>query len=519
MFNFLKTKFSIKKDKSIFEEYAAAKDAVGMYNLTGKLPNPDVILRKTGKGLKALRELKSNYQVGTCIESRKSGVTSKKWRLNKKDCAENQYKFFDEIFKNIDIHKLIEDILEAPLFGFAPIEISYEKSGSYIVPVSLTAKPQEWFYFNTEGEFFFNSRKNSNGFVIEPENPKFLLARHRADFLNPYGECLLSRCFWNVIFINGGMEFWLKFMEKYGPPWAIGKYDRSMDDSEQKDLLKMLKRMVQDAVAVIPADGSVELINASDKSGSNAVFQSFVTKCENNISKVILGQTLTTDVGATGSYAASNTHQEVRADLIQNDVRLCENTINEFIKKVYGLNFNDTNYPVFEIYDEDGIDQSIAERDNKVQTLGVKFTKKYIQKAYGYEDDDFEMVEFNEDENAEFADGRNVVSPDSECEVDGNVVKSTTATSVEQIKEAEFADKQDDDFSKMEQVVENFGSADYDKFINEALKPVLELFKSSRNAEECMEMLAEIYPDMKTEELENTLTKVIFLAELMGRVE
>lgn len=482
MFKFPKMTFSIKKDKTIFDEYASANDAAGMYNLTGKLPNPDIILRKTGKGLDALKELKSNYQVGTCIESRKAGVTSKKWRLNKGNCSDKQYQFFEEIFKIIDVHKLIEDILEAPLFGFCPIEISYEKDTGYVFPIKLTAKPQKWFYFNSEGEFFFNSKKNSKGLLIESQNPKFILPRHRADFENPYGECLLSRCFWNVVFINGGMEFWLKFMEKYGTPWAIGKYDRSMNEQEQKDLLKMLKRMVQDAVAVIPNDGSVELINASDKSGSNAIFQSFVTKCENNISKVILGQTLTTDIGSTGSYAASSTHQEVRADLIQNDVRLCENSINEFIRKASGLNFNDTEYPVFEIYDDEEIDQTIAERDNKVQSLGVKFTKKYIQKTYGYEDDDFEIITDDKDSS-------------------------------------DFADSSDDDFDKMENVVKNFAPKDYDNFINDSLKPVLELFNTSRDADECMEKLAEIYPDMKTEELEKTLTKVIFLAELMGRIE
>ena len=383
--------FTLKQQKpSVFEEYARAKDTIGMYNLTSRLPNPDIILRRTGKGLSALRELKSNYQVGACIESRKAGVTSKKWRLNNENCPKEQFDFIEKIFKNLDIHKLIEDILEAPLFGFAPIEISYKSKDGYIYPEKLTSKPQEWFYFSGEGKFFFNGKDGE--IQIDEKNPKFLLPRHRADFLNPYGECLLSRCFWNVTFINGGMEFWLKFMEKYGTPWAIGKYDRSMNEDEQKQLFKMLKRMIQDAVATIPQDGSIELINAGDKSGSNDIYQTFITKCENNISKVILGQTLTTDVDSKGSYAAANIHQQVRGDLIKNDIRLVENTINDFIKKVFSLNFNETNYPSFEIYDKEEADVKLAERDEKVQKLGVNFTRSYLKKAYGYEDSDFTLA-------------------------------------------------------------------------------------------------------------------------------
>ena len=34
-----------------------------------------------------------------------------------------------------------------------------------------------------------------------------------------------------------------------------------------------------------------------------------------------------------------------------------------------------------------------------------------------------------------------------------------------------------------------------------------------------MEKLAEVYPEMNTEELEKTLTKVIFISEILGRAE
>lgn len=165
-------------------------------------------------------------------------------------------------------------------------------------------------------------------------------------------------------------------------PFAVGKYDRSMTNDEKQSLFTALKRMVQDAIAVIPSDGTVELLETNDKSGSSEVYENFIKKCENNISKVILGQTLTTDIGSSGSYAAANTHQQVREDLIQNDVRLCEKTVQEFINKIHSINFSDFNPPKFVIYDEEQIDQTLAERDNKLKTLGVNFTKTYIQKAY-----------------------------------------------------------------------------------------------------------------------------------------
>ena len=40
------------------------------------------------------------------------------------------------------------------------------------------------------------------------------------------------------------------------------------------------------------------------------------------ISKAVLGQTLTTEIGSTGSYAAANTHMAVRQDIIDADKNL-----------------------------------------------------------------------------------------------------------------------------------------------------------------------------------------------------
>ena len=176
MFENLKIKY-FKKESGLFEECACAKDASKMFYLTEKLPNPDKILRQSGRGFQTLRDLKNNYQVGTCIESRKAGVTSKNWKLDKQFCSDKEYNFYLEIFKFIDVYRLIEEILEAPLFGYNPIEVTYESDGNYIIPTAFTSKPQEWFYYNTvDKNFYFDSK--TKDVCINEHNPKFLIPIH-----------------------------------------------------------------------------------------------------------------------------------------------------------------------------------------------------------------------------------------------------------------------------------------------------------------------------------------------------
>ena len=50
---------------------------------------------------------------------------------------------------------------------------------------------------------------------------------------------------------KGGMKFWVRFAEKYGSPWVIGKHPRGTAQGEIDLLLDSMEAMVEDAVAAI----------------------------------------------------------------------------------------------------------------------------------------------------------------------------------------------------------------------------------------------------------------------------
>lgn len=486
MFKFLKknVKLNIIKDKSIYDEWAAAKNAETFFSYIERLPNPDIILRKIGKGIGVLRALTNHYQVGTCIDSRKAGTKSRNYEIKENNVNKQHYALYSEIFKFLDIDKLIDDILDAPLYGYNPIEIIWKKEGNYIIPVETKAKPLEWFYFNSEGKFFFKDRSQNGKKHIDLDSYKFLLPRNKADFLNPYGQSVLSRCFWPVAFINGGMEFWVKFTEHLGMPFLFGKYDRSMNQEEQNQMLQALVNMVQNAVGVIPSDGTVEVLQTGS-TGNSEIYEKLVNKCENNISKAILGQTLTTDVGNVGSYAAGQVHACVRADIVNSDKNLVKKTINRLIKFINIINFNDDNEPYFDFIEEDlGLNK--AERDTKVYSLGVEFSEDYITKTYGYQKGDIKVV------------GRN--------------------SSMTGINFSDFENQTDIKTSSLEQLERLTDLKELEKVINPALKSIIKFFNESRNADDALEKIAELYPDLETKELEKVLTKVIFISDLIGRI-
>lgn len=350
------------------------------------LPNPDKIFRKTGSSYEAYRDLKNDAHLWSCIQSRKSGVLHLDYTINSEDMTiEDELK---KLFENFDLQQLIRDILEAPLFGFQVIEIiwKYDSNIKKLMPDRFIARAQENFVFDSFGEIKFKGRLENDNRLPEK---KFLVSRYESSSLNPYGESLLSKCYWPVIFKKGGIRFWVRFIEKFGMPLLTGQFKRGATFDESQKLANDLANMTQDSVIIAPTD--VEIMMHEAKSNNSAeLYRDLVKHCNAEISKALLSQTLTTEL-EMGSYAASKTHFRIRREVILSDIRIVENTINELIKYIVDLNFKLDTYPKFKIILNDSEDYQKLERDVQLSQLAnFNLSKTYWMKTYGFEEDDIE---------------------------------------------------------------------------------------------------------------------------------
>lgn len=469
----------------ITDEIATRKRALNFYSLANILPDPDIVLRKQGKDISIYKELLCDPHVFACVQSRKAGVLSLEWAINRGSEEKNEVaEEIEKILNEIDIHKLISDILNATQFGFQPLEIMWKRDKSgHVMPARVVAKPPEWFCFDDDNNLKFRTKENYYG--IDLPDKKFLLVQNNPTYNNPYGERTLSRVFWNVTFKKGGMKFWVVFTEKYGMPHLIGKHPRGASKAETDSLADMLEEMVQDAIAVIPDDSSVEIQEAS-KSSSAEIYEKLIDKMNSEISKAILGQTLTTEIGPSGSYAAANTHMQVRQDIIDSDKKLVETAINQLITWICEFNYPNIDVPVFELYAPEDVDLTLAQRDKILSETGVKFTKDYFIKAYGLEDEDFDIRE-------------DIIPPQNPSFKEFKEQEETAPLGQEQLE----------DLFKF--LAENELSTQAQKM----LSPLISLLESSENYEDAYEILSD--KNLHSKKFEESIQKALFLAELQGR--
>lgn len=464
------------------EEIATRKRALNFYTLANILPDPDIVLKKQGKDIRIYKELLCDSHVYACVQSRKAGVLSLEWDINRGLDKDENSQIIEDLLKKLNVHKLINDILESTLFGFQPLEIFWKKEKSgYILPEKIIAKPPEWFCFDDDNNLKFRTKENYYGEVVPSK--KFLLAQNNPSYNNPYGERVLSRVFWPVTFKKGGLKFWVVFTEKYGMPHLIGKHPRGASKDETETLADMLEEMIQDAIAVIPDDSSVE-IKEANKSSSAEIFEKLIDKMNSEISKAILGQTLTTEIGSSGSYAASHTHMAVRQDIIDTDRKLVETVINQLIQWIYEINFPNAEVPIFELYAPEDVDLTLAQRDKILSETGVKFTKEYFIKTYGLEEEDFDIVE--------------------------------QKTNIQPSEFKEFKEEpQNIGQEKIEELFDFLAENELSKQAQNLLSPLISLLETCENYDEAYELLTD--KNLHSKKFSESLQKALFLCELQGR--
>lgn len=352
------------------------------------LPNPDPILKRQGKDIAVYRDMRSRASVGGPIRRRKAAVKALEWRVERGKASARVTRLANDVLATYDMDTLLNEITNAVLFGYQPLELVWGPFNGAAAPLQVIGKPQEWFFFDNAAQLRFRSRQQPmQGEELEPR--KFLLARQEASYDNPYGFADLSMCFWADTFMRGGLKFWVTFTEKYGTPWLVGKQPRGTPGSEVNSLLDKLEAMVQDAVAAIPDDSSIDILEAGDKGASADLYERLLMYCRSEINIALLGQNQSTE--SNSNRASATAGLEVAKTIRDGDSALVMATMNQLLRWLTDLHDGEqAPAPTFVLFEEEDVNTQQAVRDETLTKAGLKFTKQYWKRVYRLQDGDIE---------------------------------------------------------------------------------------------------------------------------------
>lgn len=223
------------------------------------------------------------------------------------------------------------DVLDAVGKGFSATEIIWQTSESQWDPVALKWRDPRWFRFSDEDGETPLLRDPTGDQPLAPFKWVFHQAKAKSGL--PIRGGIARAVCWTFLFKAFTTKDWAIFCEAYGQPLRLGKWGEGASDADKEILLQAVANIGVDYSAIVPATMSVEFIKA-DVTGSHELYEKRSDWLDRQVSKLVLGQTGTTDMTA-GGYAQAKVHDGVKADIERSDAKQLAATLNRDLVRPY----------------------------------------------------------------------------------------------------------------------------------------------------------------------------------------
>lgn len=444
------------------------------------------------------------------LSKRKRSITLLDWSLKPpKDATPDEERdtaMIEEALKDADwMNGMLFNALDAILKGFSCQELKWCTEGEITMPSDVIWRPQKMFTVNRDNR---NELRINDGSVNGQALRQWGWIQHRAPAMSGYlGETTLTNVLaWPFIFASYPIRDMLEFLEIYGIPLRLGKYPAGATDPEKKTLLNAIMSIGHNAGGIIPQGMSIDFEQAA--MGASAEFLNVIDWAEKLISKIINGGTLTTQAdGLTSTNALGNVHADGALAIRNSDIAMLEPTITrDLILPMWMLNAksfsNPKRYPRFEI------DTSEPEDLSYYATALPQLMNAGMQIPLDWAHEKLQIPRAEEGE--EILKAAPVADPYAGYSNMGFAGLSRIAH-LSNMPETRFTPAQ----NKVDDGINSITAAAFNNAIDPMLEPIIDAVRAG-GLEHARDLIPELYGAMGASELEEMLTRAIFVAELLG---
>lgn len=431
------------------------------------------------------------------LSKRRRAILGVDWYLRPPEDANDQERAWTRQVENqirdLDWETIVYDATAAILYGYACQEYDWDRSEGQWALASVDYRPPDWFMCPQDNRNQLRLRTTDG--IGEPlQHWGWLVHTHKAKsgYLARGG---LSRILaWPYLFRNFSARDFAEFLEIYGLPLRVGKYQPGASDEEKATLMRAVVNIGHAAAGIIPQGMELDFKEAAK--GASDPFMAMVGWAESSVSKAILGGTLTSQTSASGggAYALGEVHNEVRHDILESDVRQLARTLtSSLVEPLVRLNTPMRRMPKWVFDTEQPEDIKVYAEALPQLTNIMKIPAKWAHQKLG----------IPEPEEGEAVLGAPAQPP--------TAVRTAALRSQPNAAPAAASDQ-----DALDEALTALSEGDLDADMVGVLKPIMTA--ASQGPEALRDKLDTLWPEMDDGQLQERLHRALFVAQLWGEL-
>ena len=210
---------------------------------------------------------------------------------------------------------LLVEIMRCKFYGRSGVELMFNADGA-LEAIPIPAK-----HINLKNKCILINDSDDTGIPYEEADNILILGKER-----DFGILLKTAPY--AIYKRGGFGDWSQWVELFGQPQRIGKYN-TFDPESRKLLEDAFEHAGGAPYVIIPKEAEVEMHDTSSSNGSS--FNEFRQACNEEMLITVSGQTLTALSGERGARSLGEVHQDVEDAKNRSDLRFVQRVLNQHV--------------------------------------------------------------------------------------------------------------------------------------------------------------------------------------------
>lgn len=264
---------------------------------------------------------------------------------------------------------LLSDLLDVEQFGNTLLQ--FRREGDWLNYDMIPRK-----HYDPVRRMIFRKQTDTEGDSFDEFADLVLIG-------DPRDLGLLAKAALYVIYKRNAMSDFAQFVELFGHPMIEGTYD-SYDKEIRKKIAEDLFNAGGSRVLIHPNGTNINLHDTGSKGATGELYKGFMTFCNDELSKLELGNTLTTEAGDIGTQALGTVHQAGEDRITRMSRTNLLNVLNYELTDLFtNLGWN-TSGGEFTFASPQNKDLSARiQIDMYLQSMGLKIPEDYLYETYG----------------------------------------------------------------------------------------------------------------------------------------